>query len=150
MTTFQLPQVRAATLGAKLAVAAVIVLAVIVLWFAWLAARDRVKTADATIEAQAQTAQATSGITQDLGATQAEAARVEVTVHTDTAQLARQLEAQRHANPDLDRALSQPWPSQLRELARARRIARDRLGAAAPGSPAADPGAPAPGNGNAR
>lgn len=120
-------------------------------WFLdWLHDRDDAKALTATVEAQDAKAEATQGIAEDLGTAAAETQRVEVVVHADTQAYNRQLEQARREKPDLDRFLSQPWPSELRDLARARRIARDRPGAAAPGSRAADPGAPAPRGSDAR
>lgn len=135
-------------IGAGILVALIIGL----VWYGYHWKSNQVEHAQdkATIAEQAGTAKATSEINTDLGTTQAEAQRVEVTVHTDTAALARQLEKLRHENPDLDARLAEPWPSELRELARQRRLARDRLGAGATGSGPADPGTPAPGSGDAR
>jgi type II secretory pathway pseudopilin PulG len=129
---------------------AVVIIALVAIGYRWKSAQDKHAADAATISQQGQTAQATDAITKDLGTTQAEAQRVEVTVRTDTAALARNLERLRHENPSLDSRLAEPWPAELRELARQRRLARDRPGVAAPGGRPADPRAPAPGSGDAR
>lgn len=112
--------------------------------------REDAKTGAERIEARDATAGATSGIAADLTTTTTDQQRVEVRISADTRQLAIDLETLRRANPDLDHWMRADIPGELRQLARERREARDRLGAAAPGSGAADPGAPAAGSGDAR
>lgn len=112
--------------------------------------REDAKTGAERIEARDATAGAASGITADLSATTTDQQRVEVRISADTRQLAIDLETLRRANPDLDHWMRADIPGELRQLARERREARDRLRAATPGSGTADPGAPAPGSGDAR
>lgn len=105
--------------------------------------REDAKTGAERIEARDATAGATSGIAADLTTTTTDQQRVEVRITADTRQLAIDLEALRRENPSVDYWMRGDIPGELRELARKRREARDRLRAAAPGSGAADPGAPA-------
>lgn len=102
--------------------------------------RADAKEGAARIEARDATAGAASGITADLATTTTDQQRVEVRITADTRQLAIDLETLRHANPDLDHWLRGDVPGELRELARKRREARDRLRADPAGSGAADPG----------
>lgn len=104
----------------------------------------------AAVDERDKTATAAGGIAADLATTTTDRQRVEVRITADTRQMAIDLEQLRRENPDLDHWLRADIPVQLRDLARQRREARDRLGAAAPGSAAADQGAPAAGSGDAR
>jgi len=112
--------------------------------------REDAKTGAARIEARDATAAATTGIAADLSTTTTDRQRVEVRITADTRQLAIDLETLRRANPDLDHWLRADIPGELRQLARERREARDRLRAGAPGSGTADQGAQAAGNGDPR
>jgi len=104
----------------------------------------------AAIDARDATATAAGGITADLATTTTDRQRVEVRITADARQMAIDLETLRRENPDLDHWLRTDVPMQLRDLARQRREARDRLGSTPPGSAAADAGAPAAGSGDAR
>ena len=108
------------------------------------------KTGAERIEARDATAGAASGIAADLTTTTTDQQRVEVRITADTRQLAIDLETLRRENPSVDYWMRGDIPGELRELARARREARDRLGAAAPGSGAADPGTAAAGDAEPR
>lgn len=141
-------QVRAAGAGLKI-LAGVLVL--VVLLFVVLQVRQwraDAQAAPARIEARDATAGATTGIAADLGEASEEQHQVEVRIITDTRQLQTRLETIRRESPTVDAALAAPIPVELRELARARREARDRLGAAADGSAGADQRAAATGAGH--
>ena len=112
--------------------------------------REDAKAGAERIEARDATAGATSGIAADLTTTTTDQQRVEVRITADTRQLAIDLETLRRENPSVDYWMRGDIPGELRELARARREARDRLGAAAPGSGAADPGTAAAGDAEPR
>lgn len=144
------PQTWAARNAARLAIyllLAVIVVAVFLQIRAW---RDDAHAGAERIEQRDRTAQAAGAIADDLASTTTDRQRVEVHINADTAQLARDLEKLRRENPDLDHWLRADIPVQLRELARQRREARDRLAPAAPGGGGNDQGAPAAGAGNPR
>lgn len=147
MTT---PQTWAARNAARLIIYTLLALLLIAAWLQVRQWRDDAKTGAERIEARDATAAAASGIAGDLTTTTTDQQRVEVRITADTARLAIQLEELRNANPDVDFWMRGDIPGELRELARERREARDRLGAGAPGGPATDPGAPAAGAGDAR
>lgn len=144
------PQTWAARNAARLAVYGLLAIVLVAGFLQVRQWRTDAKTGAERIEARDATAGAASGITADLSATTTDQQRVELTITADTRQLAIDLETLRRANPDLDHWLAGPVPDELRQLARERREARDRLRAAAPGSGTADPGAPAAGSGDAR
>jgi len=141
-------QIKAA--GAGLKILAGVLLAVVLLFIVLQVRQWRAdaKEAPARIEARDATAGATTDIAADLGAATDEQHQVEVRIITDTRQLQTRLETIRRESPTVDAALATPIPVELRELARARREARDRLGAAADGGAGADQGTAAAGSGN--
>lgn len=144
------PQSWAARNAARIAIYVLVAVLLIAAWLQIRTWREDAQEGAARIEARDNTAAAAGGIATDLSSTTADRQRVEVRITADTAQLARDLETMRRENPDLDHWLRADIPVQLRELARQRREARDRLAPAAPGSGGTDPGAPAAGAGNAR
>lgn len=144
------PQTWAARNAARLAIyllLAIVLVAAVLQVRQW---REDAKTGAERIEASDATAGAASGIATDLTTTTTGQQQVQVRITADTRQLAIDLEALRRENPSVDYWMRGDIPGELRELARKRREARDRLGAAAPGSGAADPGAPAPGDAEPR
>ena len=144
------PQTWVARNAARLAIYLLLAIVLVAAFLQVRQWRDDAKTGAERIEARDATAAAASGITADLATTTTDQQRVEVRITADTRQLAIDLETLRRANPDLDHWLRGDIPGELRQLARERREARERLGVGAAGSGAADPGAPAPGRGDAR
>ena len=98
----------------------------------------------AKVDQRDQVADATIGTAQDLATLEDQGRVTETRITIDTAQFQRDLERLSHERPTVDAWGSEPVPSELRELARARRCARNGPGNPAPGCPAADPGASAP------
>ena len=144
------PQTWAARNAARLAIyllLAIVLVAAVLQVRQW---REDAKTGAERIEARDATAGAASGIATDLSTTTTGQQQVQVRITADTRQLAIDLETLRRENPSVDYWMRGDIPGELRELARKRREARDRLGAAAPGSGAADQGAPAPGDAEPR
>lgn len=144
------PQTWAARNAARLAIYGLLAIVLVGAFLQVRQWREDAKTGAERIEARDATAAATTGIATDLSTTTTDQQRVEVRISADTRQLAIDLETLRRANPDLDHWMRADIPGELRQLARERREARDRLRAGAPGSGTADPGAPAPGSGDAR
>lgn len=144
------PQTWAARNAARLAIyllLAIVLVAAVLQVRQW---REDAKTGAERIEARDATAGAASGIATDLTTTTTGQQQVQVRITADTRQLAIDLETLRRENPSVDYWMRGDIPGELRELARKRREARDRLRAAAPGSGAADPGTPAPGDAEPR
>lgn len=139
------PQTWAARNAARIAVWLLVTIVVVGLLWQVKQWRDDAKTGADRIEARDATAAATTGIAADLGDATTGQQRVEVHISADTRQLAIDLETLRNANPNVDHWMRGDIPGELRELARKRREARDRLRAAAPGSGTADQGAATPG-----
>lgn len=125
--------------AAKIFIAAVVGVLLFVGIRQVLAWRDEAIASRAIIDSKDKTAEVTSGITADLGLATTGQQQVQVHITTDTQKLAQDLEALRHANPDVDSWLALPVPMQLRELAHQRRLDRDRLAPAPAGSAAARP-----------
>ena len=144
------PQSWLARNAARLAIYALLAVLLVIFVLQVKAWRDDAKANATAIDQRDATATATSDIAADIGTTTTDRQRVEVKITADTRQLVIDLEKLRRENPDLEHWLSADIPVQLRDLARQRREARDRLGTAAPGSAAADPGAPAAGSGDAK
>lgn len=134
------PQTAAAQLLARVLAALLLLGALLALTYQVYRWRDDAKTGAERIEARDRTSEAASGIAGDLGTTTTDQQRVEVRITADTRQLAIDLETLRRESPTVDDWLRAPVPDELRQLARARREARERLGAGAPGSGATDPG----------
>lgn len=144
------PSTWAARNAARIAIWILATIIVVILLLQIRAWRNAANEAPARIEARDATAAAAGAIATDLTTTTTDRQLVEVRIRADTAQMARDLESLRRENPDLDHWLRADIPLELRQLARQRREARDRSGAAAPGSAGADQGATAPGAGDAR
>ena len=136
--TIETPQTWLARNAARLAIYVLLAILAVILFLQVRQWRDDAKTGAERIESRDATAAATTGIAADLGTTTTDQQRVEVCISADTARLAIDLEALRNANPDVDHWMRADIPGELRELARQRREARDRLRPAAPGSGAAD------------
>ena len=133
------PQTWAARNAARLAIYLLLAIVLVAVWLQVRQWRDDAQTGAERIEARDATATATTGIATDLATTTTDQQRVEVRVTADTRQLAIDLETLRRANPDVDFWMRGDVPGELRELARERREARDRLRPAAAGRAAADP-----------
>lgn len=144
------PQTWAARNAARIAIWFLVTVLVTIAVLQILAWREDAKANATAIDERDRTAAAAGGIAEDLANTTTDRQRVEVRITADTRQMAIDLETLRRENPDLDHWLSADIPVQLRDLARKRREARDRLGSTPPGGAAADPGAPAAGSGDAR
>lgn len=144
------PRTWAARNAARLAIYALVAIVLVLAWLQVRQWRDDARTGAQRIEARDATAGAASGMADDLTTTTTDRQRVEVRIVADTRQLAIDLETLRHANPAVDDWLRRPIPGELRELARERREARDRLRADPPGGGTADQGAPADRPGDAR
>lgn len=144
------PETWAARNAARIAIW--ILVAVLVAIAVWQVRQWRAdaKEGAARIEARDETAAAAGAIAEDLTSTTTDQQRVEVQISADTRQLAIDLESLRRENPTVEHWLSGPIPDELRELARKRREARDRLTGAADGGGSADPGTPADGSDPAR
>lgn len=142
------PQTWLARNAARLAIYALLAVLVLGAWFTITGWREDAKISTAALEQSTATAAATTGIATDLGQATADRDQVQVHITNDTRALTAAVEALRNEKPNVDAWLDAPVPDELRDLARQRREARDRLRAAADGSHGADPGAGAAGSGN--
>ncbi|QZI85868.1 i-spanin [Stenotrophomonas phage Suso] len=142
------PQSWAARNAARLAIYLLLAIVLVATWLQIRTWREDARTGAERIEQRDNTAAAAGAIADDLATTTTDRQRVEVRITADTAQMARDLEKLRRENPSLDHWMRADIPVQLRELARQRREARDRLATGAAGRGAADQGARAPGSGD--
>jgi hypothetical protein len=100
-----------------------------------LQAADEAETALSGANAQAG---ATAATTDALSGVQTETQRVEVVVTQTRADIARAVKELSNADPTVADLRARPIPDGLRELARARREARDRAAGAAAGGAGPD------------
>lgn len=144
------PQGFFAKHGARLAIYVLLALVIGGVFLQVRQWREDAKTGAERIEQRDSTAAAAGGIAEDISHTTTEQQRVEIIVAADTRKLTAELEILRRENAPVDDWLRRPVPVELRELARQRREARDRLGAVAPGRGGNDQGEAADGRDSAR
>lgn len=101
-------------------------------WY-YRSAVARAEAAEAALSEATATAQATEATTGALGAVQADTQRVEVVVTQGRAAAAQAIQELSNADPSIADLRARPIPDSLRDIARARREARDRPAGAPPG-----------------
>jgi DNA-directed RNA polymerase alpha subunit len=119
------------------ALTAIVVVAVFLQIRQW---REDAKTGADRIEQRDRTAEATVGIAEDLQVETDERGAIEQALAVEATRTYAYVEERRRASPDLDAALRERWPAELRDAARARREARDRLRSADDRRRGIDPG----------
>ena len=107
----------------------------------WQKSRENDAATERAAEQGVRTDQAASGIAKDAGETAADTARVEVVVRDAREAYQRGYDDAKQNDPVVRDWADQPVPQRLRDLARARRVARERSGCAGDGCPV-DDGAP--------
>ena len=108
---------------------------IIGLFFWWMHNRENSVQILASAEQGVRTSQATSGIAQDAGVVQGVIDRGEEATASARNDYQRGYEDAKRNDPTVAPWGAQPVPQRLRDLARERRLARERLGCAGSGCP---------------
>lgn len=112
-----------------------IAVAVLLGFFLWLNARDNKLATRDSAEQGVRTDRAATGIAQDAGVVQGVIDRGETGVNSARSEYQRGYEDAKRNDPTVAPWGAQPVPQRLRDLARQRRLARERLGCAGDGCP---------------
>lgn len=105
----------------------------IFLGWLWLQSRDERQQTQASAEQGVRTGVAVTGITQDASDAADETQRVEITVTDARSAYQRGYQDAKREDPSIADWAAQPVPQRLRDLARERRLARERLGCSGDG-----------------
>lgn len=111
---------------------------VLALFFLWLNDRDKKLALRDSAEQGVRTDRAASGIAQDAGVAQSEVSQNEQSANNARSAYYRGYEDAKRNDPDVVPWGSRPVPQRLRDLARERRLARERSGCVGDGCGSAD------------
>lgn len=111
------------------------------LWFNhWLDKRDEARDTTANLGQAVRTGQAAEAIAGNAATAQDEADTLDRQVEAQRVEITHRYERLKDEDPDVRAAVGTRIPDRMRELARERRLARERLGGAAPGGEDDDAG----------